>query len=239
MSFFGLVIRNLWSKKARSIGLTFAVAFAVMAVVTLGVTSSGLEQSAAAIISVGKADFTVVQKGVSDTLASTIENRNSHGCGQTPGVQSAIGVLVETQHINADNPVFIEIGINPGDFTGVRREGGGWTCLLVHRGPPGDAGLAGRGQPGIARRRPVQCQRHLEHGRRHLFDRQRLRRRRGDVPASGHSGLQQGPGNRHLGLRQGESGSVCRHRHRHVSTTPSPSSPPFAPPPSSGGRTET
>jgi hypothetical protein len=34
--------------------LAFAVAIAVMAVVTLDVTSSGLEKSAAAIISVGK-----------------------------------------------------------------------------------------------------------------------------------------------------------------------------------------
>ena len=122
MSFFGLVIRNLWSKKARSIGLAFAVAIAVMAVVTLDVTSSGLEHSAAAIISVGKADFTVAQKGASDTLASTIDESQLGQLRKTPGVQSVVGVLVETQRINANNPVFIEIGINPGDLTafGVR-----------------------------------------------------------------------------------------------------------------------
>jgi putative ABC transport system permease protein len=118
MSFLFLITRNVWSKKARSIGLTFAVAFAVMTVVTLGVTSSGLEQSAAAIISVGKADFTVVQKGVSDTLASTIDTLELARLQHTPGVASAIGVLVEIQHINANNPVFIEIGINPADFSG-------------------------------------------------------------------------------------------------------------------------
>ena len=93
MSFFDFIItRNLWSKKARSIGLTFAVAFAVMTVVTLGVTSSGLEKSAAAIISVGKADFTVGAKGCSDTSgehdrphrkcpsASTRRGRQRHRC---------------------------------------------------------------------------------------------------------------------------------------------------------------
>ena len=53
---------ELWSKKARALGSAFAVAIAVMAVVTLDVTSSGLEQSAAAIISFGKADFTVAQR---------------------------------------------------------------------------------------------------------------------------------------------------------------------------------
>jgi putative ABC transport system permease protein len=116
MTFFDLIIRNLWSKKARSIGLAFAVAIAVMAVVTLDVTSSGLEQSAAAIISVGKADFTVAQKGASDTLSSTIDRQELARIGQTPGVAGVVGVLVETQHLNADNPVFIEIGIDPGDL---------------------------------------------------------------------------------------------------------------------------
>ena len=116
MTFFDLILRNLWSKKARSVGLAFAVAIAVMAVVTLDVTSSGLEQSAAAIISVGKADFTVAQKGASDTLSSTIDRQELARISHTPGVASAVGVLVETQHLNADNPVFIEIGINPGDL---------------------------------------------------------------------------------------------------------------------------
>ena len=116
MTFFDLVLRNLWSKKARSIGLAFAVAIAVMAVVTLEVTSSSLEQSAAAIISVGKADFTVAQKGAADTLASTIDVDELDRLRHTPGVASAVGVLVETQRINAENPVFIEIGINPSDL---------------------------------------------------------------------------------------------------------------------------
>ena len=82
MSFFGLVIRNLWSKKARSIGLAFAVAIAVMAVVTLDVTSSGLEQSAAAIISVGKADFTVPKRVPRTRLASTIDEVGTRKAGE-------------------------------------------------------------------------------------------------------------------------------------------------------------
>jgi len=117
-----LILHNIWSKKARSLGLAFAVAIAVMAVVTLDVTSSGLEQSAAAIISVGKADFTVAQKGASDTLTSTIDRQELAKLQETPGVANVVGVLVETEHVNADNPVFIEIGIDPGDLAafGVR-----------------------------------------------------------------------------------------------------------------------
>ncbi len=122
MTFIDLVLRNVWYKKARSLGLAAAVAIAVMTVVVLDVTSSGLEQSAAAIISVGKADLTVVQKGASDTLSSTIDREELARVQSTQGVASAVGVLVETQHINAENPVFIEIGINPGDLAafGVR-----------------------------------------------------------------------------------------------------------------------
>lgn len=117
MGFLELIGRNLLAKKARSIGLALAVALGVMTVVTLAVTSSGLEQSAAAIMSIGKADFTVAQKGAADTLSSTIDQGELKRIRQTEGVASVVGVLVETENINADNPVFIEIGIAPSELT--------------------------------------------------------------------------------------------------------------------------
>ncbi len=97
-------------------GLVLAIAFAVMTVVTLAVTSSGLEQSAAAIISVGHADFTVAQKNAPDLLASTIDKGELTRITQTPGVARTVGVLVATEHLSASNPVFIEIGIAPSDL---------------------------------------------------------------------------------------------------------------------------
>ena len=116
MPYFVFALGNLWAKKGRSIGLAAAIAFAVMTVVTLAVTSSGLEQSAAAIISVGKADFTVAQKNASSLLSSTIDAGERARIADTPGVASIVGVLVETEAINADNPVFVEIGIAPQDL---------------------------------------------------------------------------------------------------------------------------
>jgi putative ABC transport system permease protein len=116
VTFIGLILRNLWTKRVRSLGLAFAVAFAVMTVVTLAVTSSGLEQSAAAIVSVGKADLTVAQKGASGILSSTIDQGELDAIHSTPGVASAVGVLVEIEHINSTNPAFIEIGLNPSDM---------------------------------------------------------------------------------------------------------------------------
>jgi putative ABC transport system permease protein len=110
---FTLICKNLWSKKTRSFGIAFAIGVAVMTVVTLSVVSSGLESSAAAVLTLGHADFTVAQKGVSEVLYSSLDEGQLRAIQATPGVQSAVGVLLETEHINAANPLFIEIGIPP------------------------------------------------------------------------------------------------------------------------------
>ena len=117
MSLVRLVLANLWAKKSRSIGIAFAIGIAVMTVVTLTVVSSGLENSAAAVLTVGKSDFTVAQNGVSDILFSNIDNGQLQDVRSTTGVASAVGVLLETEKINAANPLFLEIGIQPGDLT--------------------------------------------------------------------------------------------------------------------------
>jgi putative ABC transport system permease protein len=108
-----LILKNLWSKKARSFGIAFAIGVAVMTVVTLTVVSSGLEASAAAVLTLGKADFTVAQNGVSEVLFSNLDATELREVQTTPGVQSAVGVLLATEKLNAANPLFIEIGIPP------------------------------------------------------------------------------------------------------------------------------
>ncbi len=116
LSMPGLTAGNVWSKKARSVGLAFAVAIAVMTVVTLTAVSASLETSAAAVLTIGKADFTVAQKGVADLLSSSLDDSQLARIKATPGVQSAVGVLVETEKLNTANPLFLEIGIQPQDL---------------------------------------------------------------------------------------------------------------------------
>ena len=101
MSLVRLVLANLWAKKSRSIGIAFAIGIAVMTVVTLTVVSSGLENAAAAVLTIGKSDFTVAQNGVSDILFSSIDDGQLHNVGSTKGVANAVGVLLETEKINA------------------------------------------------------------------------------------------------------------------------------------------
>jgi putative ABC transport system permease protein len=116
VTFLGFSLVNIRSKTARSLGLVAAIAFAVMTVVTLTVVSSGLEQSASAIITVGKADFTVAQKGASDLLTSTLDQGQLAQISRTAGVKTAVGVLVETEDLGPATPLFIEIGIAPSDL---------------------------------------------------------------------------------------------------------------------------
>ena len=104
MSLVALIFKNLWSKKARSIGIAFAISVAVMTVVTLTVVSSGLEASAAAVLTLGRRHFTVAQNGVSEVLYSNLDEGQLREVQATPGVKSAVGVLLETQHLNAAQP---------------------------------------------------------------------------------------------------------------------------------------
>jgi len=55
-------------------------------------------------------------KGVADLLSSSLDDSQLARIKATPGVRSAVGVLVETERLNAANPLFLEIGIQPQDL---------------------------------------------------------------------------------------------------------------------------
>src|SRR5664279_6287759 len=71
MSFIGLILHNLNTRRIRTLLTAFAVAVSVMAVVTLGVVTASLKSSAAEVLSAGTSDFTVAQRGSSDVLTYT------------------------------------------------------------------------------------------------------------------------------------------------------------------------
>ncbi len=61
-----LVVKNLLTRRARSILTASAVAIGVMTVVDSSVLTFSLRETAISILRTGKADFTVAQEGVSD-----------------------------------------------------------------------------------------------------------------------------------------------------------------------------
>ena len=84
-----------------------------MAVLALGVLTGSLKQTATEILKVGNADFTISQKHTDDIINSAIDQHDIDAIGKVPGVQQAIGALIETDAYNSAHPVVIEVGLTP------------------------------------------------------------------------------------------------------------------------------
>ena len=102
-------------RRLRAVVTGLAVAIGVTAVVTLSVPTYSLRQTAVSIFKTGKSDFTVSQRGVADILSSSLDRQDVDALRATPGVESAIGTFVATGRVDADHPVFIEIGLTTAD----------------------------------------------------------------------------------------------------------------------------
>src|SRR5579871_2698013 len=113
MRFVTLVLHNVGVKKVRLAFTSLAIAIGVTAVVSLGVVTASLETSELAIMQTGRADFTIAQKGVADLLSSSITQSELTAVAGEPGVGGVVGVLIGTEPLNAANPKFLEIGIDP------------------------------------------------------------------------------------------------------------------------------
>lgn len=113
LSFAGLIGHDLASRRVRTILTAVAVAISVMAIVTLSVVTKSLQNSAAAVLQTGKADFVVAQKGSPGILDSVVTETQVAGVAKTPGVRSAIGALVTTTRLDASHPQFLEVGLDP------------------------------------------------------------------------------------------------------------------------------
>ncbi|MFM7069548.1 MAG: ABC transporter permease [Actinomycetes bacterium] len=116
MSFVWLIAHNVWTKKVRSLLMALAVAVGVLTVVALGIVTQSIRTTAAGVLRVGAADFTVAQQGVNDLLESSLTDRQLRAVQQLPGVQSAVGALIQTDRLDADHPLVVEIGIRPQDL---------------------------------------------------------------------------------------------------------------------------
>jgi putative ABC transport system permease protein len=116
LTFLGLIAHNVGVKKLRLAFASLAVAVGVMAVVTLSIVNHSLRASELAIMQTGRADFTIAQKGVSDLLNSNVDVGTLAQIRAYQGVAGATGVLIGTTKLNSENPLFIEIGINPAEL---------------------------------------------------------------------------------------------------------------------------
>jgi putative ABC transport system permease protein len=88
-----------------------------MAIVTLGVVTQSLQDSAASVLQTGRADFTVAQKGAPDTLDSVVTDAQVARVAAAPGIESAIGALIGSANLDPAHPFFLRIGVAPSALT--------------------------------------------------------------------------------------------------------------------------
>jgi putative ABC transport system permease protein len=113
MSFFALILRNVFTHKLRSSLTGFAVAIGIMTVVALGVLTHSLRVTAISVLRTGEADFTVAQKGVSDVVYSALDDAQVARLQAYPQVDSVVGVLIAAVKLDSNHPFFLELGIPP------------------------------------------------------------------------------------------------------------------------------
>ncbi|MFN3220100.1 MAG: ABC transporter permease [Acidimicrobiales bacterium] len=113
MSFFVLILHNVRIKPVRSVLTAAAVAMGVGAAITIGIVTHSLRETAIQVLQVGQADFTISQEGVTDVLDSAIDEQELELLRETPGVAAVTGVLVRPIELDAENPFFLRIGIDP------------------------------------------------------------------------------------------------------------------------------
>lgn len=117
MTFAWLILHDVRVKRVRSALTAFAVAIGVMTVVTLGIVTDSVKTTAAGLLEVGRADFTVAQRNVSEILQSALTREQLARVRAEPGVAGAVGVLLDTERLDAHHPLLVEIGISPQDLT--------------------------------------------------------------------------------------------------------------------------
>jgi putative ABC transport system permease protein len=121
MSFWGLILKNLWRHKIRN-GLTLlGVSIGVATILALGLLMNGFEQSLGETLRAGKTDFSVMSADAPAILFSAIEESKLEEMERLAGVDHAAGSLLAiTSFLN--NPYFFSIGVEASDldFLGVK-----------------------------------------------------------------------------------------------------------------------
>jgi putative ABC transport system permease protein len=113
MTFLRLIAQNIASRRLRSALTAAAVGIGVMSIVALGILTTSLKTTATEVLRIGNADFTISQKHTDDIVNSSISQADIASINKVPGVQQAIGALIEVDKYDAANPVVIQVGLDP------------------------------------------------------------------------------------------------------------------------------
>ena len=103
MYFITLILKNIFRQRARSFITILGISIGVATIVSLGAIMNGAVFSAERMLRSGKADFSIIERGVSDFLYS------KH-------VRKAAGVVIGLVSLRA-KPYFLVLGVKKEDLS--------------------------------------------------------------------------------------------------------------------------
>jgi putative ABC transport system permease protein len=113
MSFWGLVMKNPFRSKTRTILAVIGIAIGIATIVALGIITDGLKSSTEETLKAGGSDFMILESNVSDMMFSSVEEKRLDDLKNISGIKDIIGVLIAIYPME-NNPYFVVMGI-PGD----------------------------------------------------------------------------------------------------------------------------
>lgn len=115
MRFSALIFKNLFRRKTRSSLAILGISIGIATIIALGAVMSGMTSGMEAMLRTGKADFSVVEKGVSDLQFSRISENRTNEIEALDGVEKAAGVFMTVYSIG-DYPYVLTWGVNKEDL---------------------------------------------------------------------------------------------------------------------------
>ena len=117
MWFISLVMKNVWRRKIRSILTCTSMAIAVCAVISMLGTAEGYEQSFAALFEARGTDLVVMKAGITQRIASNIDESMIERIRKVPGVRDVEGTLIWlAEYLEAGLVGIYIFGVDPGSI---------------------------------------------------------------------------------------------------------------------------
>ncbi|MCI0682853.1 MAG: ABC transporter permease [Gemmataceae bacterium] len=95
MWFISLVLKNVWRRKVRSILTCTSMAVAVCAVISMLGTAEGYERSFAGLYETRSVDLVVVRAGITQRIASNLDEALGERMRKVPGVRAVEPTLID------------------------------------------------------------------------------------------------------------------------------------------------
>jgi putative ABC transport system permease protein len=116
MRFSTLIIKNLLRRRLRSSFTVIGISIGIATIVALGAVVIGMTSGLEGVLKAGQADFSVVQRGVSDMSLSRVDENRAYEIEALDGVNKASGILWTFFSVE-DNPYFLIWGLEKDDLT--------------------------------------------------------------------------------------------------------------------------